>query len=49
MQQVIDTGRLILRRFTLDDLQPFYDLCSRPEIIRYAQSRRSARSRRRAR
>ena len=38
MQQVIDTGRLILRRFTLDDLPAFYELCSRPEIIRYAQS-----------
>jgi RimJ/RimL family protein N-acetyltransferase len=38
MDKVIDTGRLILRRFTLDDLRPFYDLCSRPEIIRYAQS-----------
>ena len=38
MDKVIDTGRLILRRFTLDDLQAFYQLCSRPEIIRYAQS-----------
>jgi RimJ/RimL family protein N-acetyltransferase len=35
---VIDTGRLILRRFTLDDLPAFYDLGSRPEIIRYAQA-----------
>jgi [ribosomal protein S5]-alanine N-acetyltransferase len=39
MNKVIDTGRLILRRFTLDDLPAFYELCSRPEIIRYAQSR----------
>jgi RimJ/RimL family protein N-acetyltransferase len=38
MEKVIDTGRLILRRFTLDDLPAFYELCSRPEIIRYAQS-----------
>ena len=38
MDKVIDTGRLILRRFTLDDLQAFYQLCSRPEIIRFAQS-----------
>jgi len=38
MDKVIDTGRLILRRFTLDDLLAFYELCSRPEIIRYAQS-----------
>ena len=38
MDKVLDTGRLILRRFTLDDLQAFYLLCSRPEIIRYAQS-----------
>ena len=38
MDKVIDTGRLILRRFTLDDLHAFYQLASRPEIIRYAQS-----------
>jgi RimJ/RimL family protein N-acetyltransferase len=38
MNKIIDTGRLILRRFTLDDLPAFYELCSRPEIIRYAQS-----------
>lgn len=38
MDKVIDTGRLILRRFTPDDLPAFYQLCSRPEIIRYAQS-----------
>ncbi|MBK7902058.1 MAG: GNAT family N-acetyltransferase [Proteobacteria bacterium] len=38
MDKIIDTGRLILRRFTLDDLQAFYQLCSRPEIIRFAQS-----------
>ena len=38
MHKIIDTGRLILRRFTLDDLQAFYQLGSRPEIIRYAQS-----------
>ena len=38
MDKIIDTGRLILRRFTLDDLPAFYQLCSRPEIIRYAQS-----------
>jgi RimJ/RimL family protein N-acetyltransferase len=38
MNIAIDTGRLILRRFTLDDLPAFYELGSRPEIIRYAQS-----------
>lgn len=38
MDKTIDTGRLILRRFTLDDVQAFYQLCSRSEIIRYAQS-----------
>jgi RimJ/RimL family protein N-acetyltransferase len=38
MNKVIDTGRLILRRFTLDDVPALYQLCSRPEIIRYAQS-----------
>ena len=39
MEKVIDTRRLILRRFTLDDLQAFHQLTSRPEIIRYAQSK----------
>jgi RimJ/RimL family protein N-acetyltransferase len=39
MEKVIDTGRLILRRFMPDDLPAFYELCSRPEIIRYAQSK----------
>jgi len=38
MDTVIDTGRLLLRRFTTDDLEAFYQLGSRPEIIRYAQS-----------
>jgi RimJ/RimL family protein N-acetyltransferase len=38
MDAVIDTGRLILRRFTTDDLDAFYQLGSQPEIIRYAQS-----------
>jgi RimJ/RimL family protein N-acetyltransferase len=38
MDAVIDTGRLVLRRFMLDDLDAFYELCSRPEIIRYAQA-----------
>jgi RimJ/RimL family protein N-acetyltransferase len=37
MDQVIDTGRLLLRRFETDDLEAFYQLCSRPAIIRYAQ------------
>ena len=38
MDQIIDTGRLLLRRFQPDDLEAFYQLCSRPEIIRYAQA-----------
>jgi RimJ/RimL family protein N-acetyltransferase len=38
MDKVIDTGRLVLRKFTLDDLEAFFALCSRQEIIRYAQS-----------
>jgi len=38
MDTVIDTGRLVLRRFTADDLDAFYQLGSRPEIIRYAQA-----------
>ena len=39
MDKVIDTGRLVLRRFTLEDLRAFYQLTSRTEIIRYAQSK----------
>lgn len=39
MDKVIDTGRLLLRRFVPDDLEIFYQLGSRPEIIRYAQSK----------
>ena len=38
MDPLIDTGRLVLRRFVPDDLDAFYELGSRPEIIRYAQS-----------
>jgi ribosomal-protein-alanine N-acetyltransferase len=38
MDKIIDTGRLILRRFKAEDLQAFYQLGSRPEVIRYAQS-----------
>lgn len=38
MDFVIETGRLVLRRFTTDDLEAFYQLGSRPEIIRYAQA-----------
>lgn len=39
MDTVIETERLILRRFTTDDLEPFFQLCSRPEVIRYAQAK----------
>jgi RimJ/RimL family protein N-acetyltransferase len=38
MDKVIDTGRLVLRRFYESDLEAFFQLCSRPEVIRYAQS-----------
>lgn len=38
MDAVIDTGRLTLRPFVPDDLDVFYELGSRPEIIRYAQA-----------
>ena len=38
MEKVIDTGRMLLRRFTADDVDAFFELCSRPEIIRYAQA-----------
>ena len=37
MDKVVDTGRLLLRRFFPEDLEAFYQLGSRPEIIRYAQ------------
>ena len=33
----IHTPRLQLRRFTLDDVEIFYELGSHPEVIRYAQ------------
>ncbi|MFO1407620.1 MAG: GNAT family N-acetyltransferase [Steroidobacteraceae bacterium] len=39
MDTVLETERLVLRRFTTDDVEPFFVLCSRPEVIRYAQSR----------
>jgi RimJ/RimL family protein N-acetyltransferase len=38
MDKVIDTGRLILRRFHENDLEAFFQLCSQPQVIRYAQS-----------
>jgi len=38
MDKVIDTGRLLMRRFQPDDLEAFFQLCSRPAIIRHAQS-----------
>jgi RimJ/RimL family protein N-acetyltransferase len=38
MDKVIDTGRLILRRFHENDLEAFFQLCSQPHVIRYAQS-----------
>lgn len=38
MDTVIDTGRLLLRRFVEDDLDAFFVLTSHPEIIRYAQA-----------
>lgn len=39
MDKVIDTGRLLLRRFVPEDLESFYRLCSEPEILRYSQAR----------
>lgn len=38
MDKVIDTGRLLLRRFVLEDLDSFHRLCSEPEILRYSQA-----------
>lgn len=37
MDTVIDTPRLVLRRFHESDVEALYELCSRPEIVRYAQ------------
>src|SRR5688572_13701032 len=31
----LETQRLILRRFTLDDIDGFFRLCSEPALIRY--------------
>jgi ribosomal-protein-alanine N-acetyltransferase len=39
MLHVIETDRLVLRRFDEGDLAAFYALCSTPEIIRYAQNK----------
>ena len=38
MDKVIVTGRLILRKFDEKDLEAFFQLCSQPDVIRYAQS-----------
>lgn len=35
MNQVLETERLLLRRFTLDDVAAFYKLGANPEIVRY--------------
>ncbi len=35
MTQDLDTGRLVLRRFTLDDAPGFLPLVSLPDIVRY--------------
>ena len=33
-----DTGRVLLRRWTSDDLDPFAEMCADPEVMRYFQS-----------
>ena len=38
MDTVLETERLMLRRFNLEDVEPFFELCSRPEVIRYSQA-----------
>jgi [ribosomal protein S5]-alanine N-acetyltransferase len=38
MDAVIETARLRLRRFYESDVEAMYELCSRPEIIRYARN-----------
>lgn len=38
MDAVIETRRLVLRRFTTGDLEAFFRLGSQPEIIRHAQA-----------
>jgi [ribosomal protein S5]-alanine N-acetyltransferase len=35
MKQILDTGRLYLREFTLDDAQNFIDLNSNPRVVKY--------------
>lgn len=37
-QPSIKTGRLLLRRWRDDDLEPFADMCSHPEVMRYIGS-----------
>jgi len=37
MSYLIETPRLGLRHFCLDDLQDFFELGSDPEVIRYAE------------
>ena len=33
---MLETDRLLLREFTLDDVEAFFELCTNPEVIREA-------------
>ena len=35
MKIILETERLVLRTFTKDDAQMFFDLCKDPEVVRY--------------
>jgi len=37
MKTIIETERMILRRFSIDDAEDFLDLNSDPEVVRYAE------------
>jgi RimJ/RimL family protein N-acetyltransferase len=37
MEVVIETERMILRKFSIDDAEAFLDLNSDPEVVRYAE------------
>ncbi len=42
MPTTLETDRLLLREFTLDDVDAFFQLCTDPEVTRYTGDGRSA-------
>ena len=34
-RSILETERLILREFTLDDVEAFFELCTNPDVTRY--------------